>query len=334
MTSERFVALRSPSWRRMEALLSKAGSRGAAALTGGEIHELLRAYPTVAVDVARARLLDVDPAIQRRINALAIAAHGLLYRRKHVNPFRAIGRFFARDYPRLFRRQAAPLAISLAIFATGALGAYVTVRLRPATAYVFVPRGLDMPGDEVDVTDRDVSERYRRMPKPPMATGIMANNLSVAFLAFALGITAGVGTGYVLLVNSLMLGAFFAHFDNHGLTWQCYSFLVPHGVLEVFAVLVAAAAGLRLGLSLAVPGRLTRGASLRAGARQAVGLVLGTIPMFVVAGAIEAFVTPAYGIAGGAKIALGLFVGAATLLYLLLSGRREANAPVTADAWT
>ena len=104
----------------------------------------------------------------------------------------------------------------------------------------------------------------------------MANNISVAFHAFALGISAGLGTCYVLLVNAMMLGGFAGHFANHGLSYPLWSFLAPHGVLEIFAILVSAAAGLRLGLSLAVPGRLTRRASLRIGAREAVLLFENT----------------------------------------------------------
>jgi len=217
----------------------------------------------------------------------------------------------------------------VALFAVAAVGAYAAVRARPSIAYQLVPQGLDV-GESRRVSAEDVSERYRRMPKPMMAGMITTNNIQVAFLAFALGITAGIGTGYVLLVNSVMLGTFFGHFANNGLSYECYSFLVPHGALEIFAILVAGAAGLRLGLSLAVPGDRTRRASLTHGAREAVALLLGTIPMFVVAGAIESFVTPSY-ISGGAKIATGLSVWGLFMAYLLLVGREDLPAPAPAD---
>jgi len=319
MTPARFLETRRAAWDRLDALIAKAGRRGAAALAEQELHELTRLYPAVAVDVARARMYRIDRKTQERINSLAIAAHGLLYRRPHVRPIGAIWQFFRCEYPRLFRRLWAYMLLASAIFAASALGAYVSVRVRPSTAYLFVPRGLDVAGGP-EVTAEDVGERYRRMAKPPMAGGITANNISVAFNAFALGITAGVGTAYVILLNAMMLGGFFGHFANHHLSYACYCFLVPHGALEIFAILVSAAAGLRLGISLGIPGRLTRTASLRAGAREAVWLVLGTIPMFVVAGAIEAFVTPTH-LPGAAKIVIGLAALAATLCYLLLAGR-------------
>jgi len=329
MTPARFLETRTPVWNRLAELIRQAGRKGAKGLSGEALHELVRLYPAVAVDVARARMYGIDEATRQRINDLAIAAHGMLYRRRHVRPLRAIGRFFREGYPRLFRRLWPYMTVAVALFAVAAVGAYAAVRARPSIAYQLVPQGLDV-GESRRVSAEDVSERYRRMPKPMMAGMITTNNIQVAFLAFALGITAGIGTGYVLLVNSVMLGTFFGHFANNGLSYECYSFLVPHGALEIFAILVAGAAGLRLGLSLAVPGDRTRRASLTHGAREAVALLLGTIPMFVVAGAIESFVTPSY-ISGGAKIATGLSVWGLFMAYLLLVGREDLPAPAPAD---
>ena len=173
------------------------------------------------------------------------------------------------------------------------------------------------------MSDSDISERFRRAPQTVMAAGITTNNISVAFNVFALGITAGLGTCLLLLYNAVMLGAFVAHFDVHGLTYALWSFIAPHGILEIMAILVAAGAGLRLGLSLALPGDVTRLASLRRGAKEAVLLVLGTIPMFVVAGAIESFVTPSH-LPGGVKIIVGVAAGGMALYYLLAVGRPGA----------
>ena len=267
MTPAHFLETRQETWKRLDTLIAKAGKTGLRSLTGQELHELTRLYPAVAVDVARARMYGVDAATQRRVNTLAIAAHGLLYRHRSTRSLPAVWRFFRWDYPRLFRRLWPYMTLAVAIFIIGALGAYTTTRLVPSNAYLFVPQGLDVSNDR-EVTSEDISERFRRMPNSLMAAGITANNISVAFKAFAFGLTAGIGTCYVVLMNALMLGAFAAHFANHGLSYPLWSFLAPHGVLEIFAILVAAAAGLRLGLSLAIPGPLKRSASLRLGARK------------------------------------------------------------------
>jgi uncharacterized membrane protein SpoIIM required for sporulation len=294
------------------------------ALTEQNLHELTRLYPAVVVDVARARMYGCGPTTCRQINQLAIRAHGLLYRREQKRPLLRLANFLLYDYPRLFRRLWPYMALATALFLTTALGAYATTRLRPSTAYLFVPGNLDVPGGGPGVTAEDISERYRQMHSAPMSAQITTNNISVAFTAFALGITAGIGTCYVLLLNAMMLGGFTAHFVNHGYAFELWSFIVPHGALEIFAILVSGAAGLRLGLSLAIPGAVTRKTSLRAGAREAVLLVLGTIPMFIVAGVIEGFVTPSW-IVGEAKIIIGIGAVAAFLAYLLVMGRKRSD---------
>jgi uncharacterized membrane protein SpoIIM required for sporulation len=325
MTAARFLETRRPAWDRLEHLLRRAGRRGARALEDRQVRELARLYPGVAVDVARARMYGLDPLTVRRVNQLAVAAHGLLYRRPRGRPLRAVGRFFAAEYPRLLRRLWPFVALAATLFLAGALGAYVTARLRPATAYLFVEHGLDFSGDEDQVTPEDVSERYRQAPGSPMSAFIVANNIRVALVSFALGVTAGLGTCYVLFVNAMMLGAFIAHFENHNLGYVCWSFLAPHGVLEVLALIISGGAGLRLGLALAVPGRLSRGASLRVGAREAALLFLGTMPMFGAAALVEGFVTPSP-LPGFIKVAFGVLLGATALAYLLVAGRGPPRA--------
>jgi len=180
LTAARFLETRQPVWERLETIISRTRSRGAAALTNDEIHELTRIYPGVAVDVARARMHRLDPSTQRRINSLAIAAHGLLYRRPNARPAKAIWRFFRYDYPRLFRRMWPCVTLSFVIFFVASLTAFVNVGIHPANVHLFVPGPIDVSGEE-GITAQDISERFRRMPQAPMAAGIMTNNITVAF---------------------------------------------------------------------------------------------------------------------------------------------------------
>jgi len=326
----RFLEKRSTAWDRLEELVERVARHGLRKLSGEELHELTRLYRAVAVDVARARMYGIAERTQRRLNRIVIAAHGILYRRPRAHAGRAVWRFFSRGYPRLFRRLWAYWALALAVFLVAGLSAYVSVLLRPSNVHLFVPgcAGISEGGEEL--TEKDIAERFRALPRPPMAAGIMANNISVAFNAFALGITAGIGTCYVLLLNAVMLGGLAAHFANHGASYPFWSFILPHGILEILAILIAGAGGIRVGMSLALPGCLSRRASLRVGAKEAVLLVLGTAPMFVVAAFIEGYVTPS-GLGGGLKIAVGLVAGGAALGYLALVGRstrREAEPDV------
>ncbi len=322
MNPAKFLESRKHIWDRLDSLTKKAGRKGVRTLDDGELRELTRLYPTVATDVARARMYGMDANTMRRLNQLAIGAHGLLYRRERARPLKALWTFFSRDYPRLFRRLWPCFAISFALFSVCAMGAYTSVRMSPSSAYLFVPLGLDVEGTP-EVTAGDIGERYRKAPGGFMVSAITTNNIQVAIYAFVSGITAGIGTCAILILNGMMLGGFFGHFANHGLLYACCEFLVPHGALEIFSIILAGAAGLRLGFSLALPGKLTRKASLRKGAREAMMLMLGTVPMFIAAGIIESFVTPAY-INGGTKIIIGLSALGITMAYLLFVGLRTA----------
>ena len=314
-----FFKQRQSEWDRCRYLIQQAQNNGLRSLKDDEIHELAHLYQNITIDVSRARMYKLDPTLQDNINQLAISAHGLLYRRKSRKIMVSLWQFFRNQYPSHFRKLWPYTCLATVIFLIGMIGAFVTTRLKPATAFYFVPGNLDVI-DKNSVTEEDISERFRQMKRPPMAAGIITNNISVALNAFALGISAGLGTCYLLLYNSLMLGGFIGHFCNNDLGYELLSYLGPHGFLEIFAILVASAAGIRLGLSLALPGNLTRTSSLRKGAIDALLLVLGTIPMFLVAGLIESFITPSY-LPGIFKIILGFSVLLITLAYLFFVNR-------------
>jgi uncharacterized membrane protein SpoIIM required for sporulation len=120
----------------------------------------------------------------------------------------------------------------------------------------------------------------------------MTNNLSVSFMAFAAGITGGLGTLYLLFFNGIMIGVIGTACATYGMSVPLWSFVSPHGVLELPAIFIAGGAGLRMARSLLFPGMLSRRDSLSIGGTEAVRLLVGVIPMLIVAGTIEAFFSP------------------------------------------
>ncbi len=126
-----------------------------------------------------------------------------------------------------------------------------------------------------------------------MSATIMTNNIKVAFFAFAGGITFGLITVYMLVYNGIIIGAMAALFWHYGKTYEFWAYIVPHGMIELTAIFIAGGAGLLMGYKLFVPGRFTRGFQLKYQAKRSVQLLLGTIPLFVIAGIIEGFITPA-----------------------------------------
>jgi uncharacterized membrane protein SpoIIM required for sporulation len=151
--------------------------------------------------------------------------------------------------------------------------------------------------------------------KPLASSAIMTNNMSVGFMTFALGITAGLGTIYMMAYNGLLIGVIGMACFLSGMSVQLWSFVAPHGVLELPAIFIAGGAGLRIAQGLLFPGVLPRRDSLAQAGVEAVQLLLGTIPILIIAGVIEAFVSPTglpvplkFSMAGALFVLLGVYL--------------------------
>jgi len=158
--------------------------------------------------------------------------------------------------------------------------------------------------------------------KPLASSGIMTNNLSVSFSTFALGITAGLGTIWMLAVNGLLIGVIGAATWKAGMALQLWSFVAPHGVLELPAIFISGGAGLEIARGLLFPGFLPRRQSLAQAGGRGARLLLGTIPMLIVAGVIEGFFSPS-GAPVKMKFLLAATLFAALLSYLFLVSRSQ-----------
>jgi uncharacterized membrane protein SpoIIM required for sporulation len=158
--------------------------------------------------------------------------------------------------------------------------------------------------------------------RPAMAAFIFNNNIQVAFLAFAGGVLAGLGTAYVLVNNGLLLGAVFGAAQSYGVAPLLWGFISPHGYLELTCVVVAGAAGLMLGGAVLRPGLRRRRDALTDAARRAVELVMGAAPVLVIAGLIEGFVSPS-DLPIAVKLGVGPLAGAILYALLLSVGRQR-----------
>ena len=157
---------------------------------------------------------------------------------------------------------------------------------------------------------------------------IIANNVKVAIVAFAGSITLGALTVYIIGFNGLMLGGMAALFTNGGFGKDFWATIAPHGVIELTAIQIAGAAGLLIAAGALFPGRRRRRDVLVANARRAGTLILGVASMLVVAGTIEAFVSPRR-LPVSVRIAIGLFTALVLVLYFTGAGRRAGA--VTTD---
>jgi uncharacterized membrane protein SpoIIM required for sporulation len=206
--------------------------------------------------------------------------------------------------------------------------AFVTVQRSPE-----VVTDIMGGGDEEFVdrrTGEDIRGRFQKVSSPVLSSFVTTNNIRVALLAFALGITFGLGTIYVLAINGVMLGGFAGAYARSGVGADFWITVMPHGTLELSAIVLAGGSGLLMGYSLWCPGDRSRRLALRESAILAMKLAVGLIPAFIVAGLIEGFITPSQEISEPAKLGIGILAAAVFWAYWLLGGRggtlREANA--------
>jgi uncharacterized membrane protein SpoIIM required for sporulation len=305
--SNQWIAKRRPYWDRLAALLSQSDQRGLGALSRAELQELALLYRQVAADLSVLRQDATSRTYTEHVNQLLARAHHVIYSGRKTSSA-TIFRFLRDEYPLIFQRNLRFVVTSLLVsIAWSLLGAALT-NARPEFMRHYV-------GPQMIAT----MERHEMWTKSivtvaPMASSyIMTNNLTVSFVTFAGGIAFGLGTFFYLYVNGMMLGVISAACHQYGMSLALWSFIAPHGSLELPAILIAGGAGFRLGYSMLFPGSLRWRDSVAEGGIEATRLVSGVIPMLIVAGTLEGFLSPSH-----APIWLKFTVGGLLFTLLLL----------------
>ncbi len=317
---------RASDWRRLEELLKKARGKPSR-LSVEELQELERLYGRATADLSYARTRGGPEETLQYLNRLVARAHSLVYRRPKGRAGTVL-RFYAAEFPGVFRRTLPYVLLSALILFGSGLGAYISVRADERNAYRLVPAACLVAPEEWEERAAGTREVPQIFP-PMLASLIVSNNVQVTFFAFALGITCGAGTAYIMLTNGLLLGAVAGLFARSGLSLQFWATILPHGVLELSAVAIAGGAGLLVGRAVLFPGRRSRREALHRFGLLGVKLVLGCIPLLVIAGCIEAFVSPS-ALPASVKYSVGLLSGVGLAAYLFGAGHggvRDASPP-------
>ena len=318
MISTHWLEKRQPYWRRLEALVEQSGRRGVGRLSRSELQELGLLYRQIASDLSTVREDPASRQISAYLNQLLGRAHNLIYMGRKTNAA-GIVQFFRSTYPRLFRENLAYPLTAFLIFLAAAIA---------GTALCFSDPGFEryfLGGRMIDTIEQHRMWTQSVVSIKPLASSfILTNNISVAMATFAMGILAGLGTVYMLFFNGLLIGVIGTACWQAGMSRQLWSFVAPHGVLELPAIFIAGGAGLLLARGLLFPGTLPRRDSVVEAGGRAVRLVLGVIPMLVVAGFIEGYLSPS-NFPVPLKFALGAALGLALLLYLSSGGKESTE---------
>src|ERR1051326_8152183 len=320
MPIDRFINERKTVWQRLEALLELLDRMTLRRLKRAEVRELGHIYRRTASDLAIARAESRDPRLINYLNSLVIRAHGRIYR-ADAQGGQLVRNFFVNEFPRTFRRTWRYTAVAFGVFWVFTAIAFFGTRQDPDFSEF---AGISPYFREVVINHRTHWWEQLNEANQVGSTQIFTNNISVTFYAFAMGAMFGLGTLYVLAFNGASFGAIIALTYRAGFGNDLMSFVVGHGVIELSCIFIAGGAGLLIGTALVMPGDMTRGDALKARGMEAVRLIVGCIPLLVVAGIIEGFISPApinplikFGIAG--------ITGVALYSYLFLAGRDDIH---------
>ncbi len=319
-----FAARKRTRWTEFQQLADRAARHGLDSFASHELPDFAARYREVAADLARARTYRVDEATLEHLERLAAAGHNALYRNER-GTWGRVWEVLARECPAAIRQARVYVAVACLTFLLPAATGYFLMREQPALALDLLPEVMI---ERADAGAERIAEGRRYVDvslgdRPLMASGIITNNVRVAIACFAGGIFLGVGSLVLLGYNGLSIGAAAGHFANRGLLGYLMEFILGHGLLELFAIWVAGAAGVLLGRSLVSPGDMSRSDALVVNGRLAVRMVGAAAVLLIVAGLIEGFIS-----AGDGNVAFRAAASVGSLAFLaayLVNGRRRPS---------
>jgi uncharacterized membrane protein SpoIIM required for sporulation len=284
MNEAYFIHTHQKTWQDLEAVLKQVTGKKKLQKDAELLHRLLFLYQTTCGHLSIARTRYGSTGTTEYLNSLVTRAHQSIYISK-PNNISKILRFFTHDFPGLIRKDALLLLLSTGIFMFGFLFSFFFTLVQENYALSFVPaeyvEGVNGVGEGVADINYSVA-----------SVAIFTNNIQVGIVAFALGITFGAGTVFVLAKNGMMIGALAALAVKAGSGYDFWALILPHGVPELFCIFICGAAGLLIARSMLFPGLLSRRRSFAAGGKSALRLLVGTIPLFIFAGLTEGYFTP------------------------------------------
>jgi uncharacterized membrane protein SpoIIM required for sporulation len=318
-----FVDTKRPRWSALERLLDKADTTGLKGLSLDEARHLSRLYRSTSSDLLWVRSRAGSADVSEYLNDLVGRAYALTYPGRKARLSDVAG-FLSRGFPDLMKREWRIYLASLLLFWGGAGFGYVGMMIDPDAAQYLVPEDhLKMdPAERAKKEAERANDPGNKVADPRMQTAfasfLMTHNIQVAFLAFALGITMGVGTAIMLFLNGVFLGSLAQVYTERGLAGWFWAWILPHGIPEISAICIAGAAGFVIARGLAAPKGLPRKQALRKEAITAVKMLLGTIALFILAGCIEGSISQIHPptLSVGFKITFALVIGSGVYAYL------------------
>ena len=312
MDIDRFVARHQAAWQRLEVLCAPRSRRDL--LAPDELDELLTLYQRVSGHLSYARTELADHTLVTRLTNLVATANGVVYGAR-ARRRGGVRRFVVTTFPGAVWRIRWFVAVSGVLTFAPAVAIGVWIANSRTALEASAPAAV-----REAYVNREFASYYSSKPAIEFATQVSTNNIRVAMLAFAAGVLLCVLTAWILIQNGASVGWAAGLFAAAGQQPKFWGLILPHGLLELSAVVIAGGAGLRLGWTIVDPGDRTRATALAEEGRRAAMVVLGLVPVFAIAGTIEGFIT-GRGVPTAPRVGIGVAVFVAFWAYALVLGR-------------
>jgi uncharacterized membrane protein SpoIIM required for sporulation len=321
MTPLQFENLYRADWDELENLLANVrGKRKEQRATHGE--RVAGLYRCVCEHLALARARSYPAYLVDRLERLSSEAHQAIYQQREFG-LRRLRALAASDFPRAVRAHARYVWLAVAVFVPPTLIVGLIVYSRPELILSVVDAETAADFERMYSGAEEAIGRTRDANTDWAMFGYyIRHNIGLAFQCFASGLLAGIGSLFFLALNGVFFGALAGYLTERGLSATFYSFVVTHAAFELTAIVLAGAAGLRIGHALLMPGRLARRQALVVAARESVVIIYGVAVMLLVAAAIEAFWSSAVWVPPVMKYSVAAGCWIAVIAYLTLQGRR------------
>ena len=311
-TLDTYVVAHSPEWERLEDLVEHA-QKQRTKLSGEELDELLVRYQRASAHLSHVRTTFADPEVTRRLTRVVAGARAVIYG-SQAKAGGAIRTFFSSTFPAAVWSARRFIFLSALALFIPAIAVGTWIANSEAALEATLPEAL-----REAYVQEDFEAYYSSEPAAEFATQVLINNIQVSFLAFVIGIAFSLPTIFILAFNGANVGVAAGLFYAAGEPTKFWGLILPHGLLEITAILVAGGAGMQLGWSLINPGDRPRSVALVEEAKRSASIIIGLILVFVLAGLIEGFVTPSP-LDTWARISIGLAACMAFWSYVLVLG--------------
>lgn len=280
MRETKFIEQNQEKWQEFEGFLDGQNKRA------DQLNDL---FVQITDDLSYSRTFYRNRSVRVYLNGLAQRIFISIYKHRKSRLGRILN-FWTDELPVLLYDARKDLLVSFLVFAlTFSIGA-LSSALDPGFAEVVLGEAyIDMTISNIEAGDPMAV--YKQMAPFGMSMGITVNNLFVAFLTFVMGVFFSIGSLVLIARNGFMIGAFQYFFIERGLFWDSFLTIWTHGTLEISAIIIAGAAGATMGRGLVFPGTYTRSQAFQRSARRGVKMMVGTIPLFIIAGFVEGFLT-------------------------------------------